>query len=111
MIFIKMPLFFPNEQKTILHFQFLLGAGQGILHVGVQAVLLGVVLLAGDILLGLDKEFYVSSTSVVTLISMVVVVLTLVVSQISSQVLILRKPFFGKSDQSLIKYVLYSKEI
>jgi hypothetical protein len=64
----------------------LLGAGQGIVHLGVQVVLLGVVLVAGDIILGIDKQFYVSSTSVVTCISMIVVILTLVVSQISSQV-------------------------
>jgi len=66
-------------------FGFLLGAGQGIVHLGVQVVLLGVVLVAGDIILGIDKQFYVSSTSVVTCISMIVVILTLVVSQISSQ--------------------------
>ena len=39
----------------LIPLQLLLGAGQGVLHLGLQAVILGVVLLAGDFLLGIDK--------------------------------------------------------
>jgi len=66
-------------------FGLLLGAGQGVLHLGLQAVILGVVLLAGDFLLGIDKEFYFSSTLIVTSLSLVLVLLTLAVSHLSSQ--------------------------
>lgn len=67
------------------NFGLLLGAGQGILYLGVEAVILGVVLLAGDVIFGINREEFRDSTLIITLVSMALLCIVMGVSHLSGQ--------------------------
>ena len=64
--------------------QLLLGGGHGVLHLGLQLVVVALVIAAGDVLFGLESQFRVSQ-AVVGLVSIVVSLVILTVSHVSCQ--------------------------
>jgi len=70
-----------NEASS---FGILFGAGQGVPHLGIQLVVLGLLIIGGDVLLGLEKTD-ITSTAWVSLISILLSCIVLAVSFLSGQ--------------------------
>merc|ERR1719150_1610476 len=65
-------------------FGLLFGAGQGVLHLGIQIIVVGLLLGVGDTVLGLESQF-VHDNAIVCVISALLGLVVLVVSHLSSQ--------------------------
>ena len=67
-----------------VHLQLLYGAGQGVLHLSLQIIIVALLLSVGDVLFGLEREF-IKNNAIVCVVSALLSLVILCVSYISSQ--------------------------